>query len=665
MQTPDWTPALAAMRARLDDADPVGALAVLVATLRPPGDADDAEARAASLCAHLDREPDDVGPRLGAAIRRALAGVRCTEALVESGIPGERGFFGGLGLRIGRRLLPEVHPANSLRGLIHRLFDRPDDHLWLAHIEPATARRLLGLLGISAESVPGVAQELAAAIRALSHHIASLGLSPDITRLMPEVDDPDSPFLALSQATLRYVESYENDIEGDEEPLLDATLAVLEDCRARVHRLRAEKHRFGTSLHLTGLTRRLVAQIDRLDRLLHLTEPVERDFTRCAWRLTVTLVRAEHSASHIRPHLRAHADLLAFQVVEHAARAGSKYIASNARQYGRFLLSSLLGGAIVGLFALFKVLLDGDAAPLAEALVFGANYALCFVLIAVTGGTLATKQPAMTANTLARTMAPGDGTHDIEGLAALVERVSRSQFISFVGNLAAALPMGIALVALYGLAFGAPPLDPAKAERLLAELHPWESGSLFYAAIAGVFLATAGLVSGWLDNRNLYRRLPERVEARTRRLLGPARAGRLGRAVGRKLGKLGGNIYLGFCLGAAGSIGLFAGVPFDIRHIAFASAHFGMALTRLGDGIAPGVIGVTALGVALIGLVNFLVSFGLTLTLALSARRFTFSERRALAAAVMRRFARHPWRFFVPPLGERGPPPSPADTATR
>lgn len=655
----DWKQALADATARGAAGDPTGALEVIIGRLRPhPRCPEHADSRLEALCDRLQAGEADTRAALGRWIRAALAGVRSTETLVEAGVPGDRGFLDEAGLRLGRRLLPEVVPADTLRGLVRTLFARGDDHRWLAAIAPDTWQRFLSLVGITAETVEGITAELAAALRILAHHVASLGLSPGITRLLPEVDDPDSPFLALSDTVLRYVRSFDNDVTGDEEPLLDEALAVLGRCRELVHRLRAEKHRFGTSLRLTGLTRRLLAQIDRLDLLLHLTEPVERDFPSCARRLAVTLVEAEDTRDHLRPHLRASADLLAFQVVEHAARKGSRYITDTAGEYSRFLLSSLGGGVLVAIFALFKVLLDAvGAAPAVEALIFSTNYALCFVLIALCGATLATKQPAMTANTLARTMEPRAGRHDVDGLADLIVRVHRSQFVSFVGNLGAALPLGIALAwALVELS-GAPVAGPEKARKMLADLHPWESGSLAYAAIAGVFLSTAGLVSGWLDNRNLYRRLAERIGAHPLlcRVVGPHRAVRIGDFAGRKLGVLGGNVYLGFCLGTAGTIGMVLGIPFDIRHIAFASAHFGMALHTLGLSLPLDYILQIALGVALIGLVNFFVSFGLTLLVALTARRFTFREGRALTGAVLRRFLRRPWAFFLPPLRSRPP----------
>ena len=52
---------------------------------------------------------------------------------------------------------------------------------------------------------------------------------------------------------------------------------------------------------------------------------------------------------------------------------------------------------------------------------------------------------------------------------------------------------------------------PVKSLKLLAEIHPVQSGSVFYAAIAGVFLFLAGVATGWIDNMAVYTRLAQRV----------------------------------------------------------------------------------------------------------------------------------------------------------
>jgi len=176
---------------------------------------------------------------------------------------------------------------------------------------------------------------------------------------------------------------------------------------------------------------------------------------------------------------------------------------------------------------------------------------------------------------------------------------------------------------------------------------------LLYAAIAGVFLFSAGLVSGYVDNRNLYRQIPARVAQHPilRSWLGAERAQRVAAFVDRNLGVLAGNVFLGFCLGSAGTVGEILGIPFDIRHIAFAASHFGMSVEALHGVVPLSLVLQTMMGVALIGLVNFLVSFHLALTAALESRQVTFGEWRALLRLLARRWIRRPWSYFVPPFG--------------
>lgn len=653
--TPDWSAVLADVQVIAAAERPAEALARLVDALRPPHrHADAAEARLAALNAHLTDAPPDVRAGLGRLIRAALTGVDATGCLAEAGIPQDHGFLEELGRRLGRRVLPDVDLGDDLGGVIRRVFRGRRDHLWLRRLQEPTWREFLGLIDITAESVVGVARPLALAVQVLAHHVGSLGHAPEMTRVIPLTEAAGSPFLALSARVVRYLESFDNRIDGDEPPLLDAVFATLAECREAVVHLRRTKHRHGTSLRLTILSLRLLSQIERLDVLLHLTEPVERDFPAAALRLVQALVAAEHGRNQVMPHLRQSADLLALQVVEHAARKGRKYIAHTGRAYGRFLLSSLGGGVLVALFAFFKILLgELDLSLAAQAVLYGLNYALCFVLIYLTGATLATKQPAMTANTIARSMDGPAGERHIEGLAEVIVRVWRSQFISFVGNIAMAFPLGVAISLAMTRLTGAPAADPATARYLIDGLHPFASGALFYAAVAGVFLSLAGLLSGWLDNRNLYRRIPERVARHPalERALGPRRTARLGRFVDHHLGALGGNIFFGFCLGSAGTIGEILGVPFDIRHIAFASANLGTALDGLAWLVPPAEIAIAALGVLLIGFVNFIVSFGLTFTIAVQSRQLTFGETQKLARLLALRFIRQPWAFFIPARG--------------
>jgi site-specific recombinase len=506
----------------------------------------------------------------------------------------------------------------------------------------------LDLLGKgSADVGPGLQE----AVQVLAHQIGGLGMRPEVADRMHWLEAGTSPFLDLSGQALAQVGG-----SADALPLAQV-LETLVRCRSAVVRVRDEKHTYGTSLKLTALTHRLLQLIDRLELLLLLTDPDSPRCARSVVRLSRALVRAECTRNSLLRHAQESADLLLFRVVEHAAYKGRKFITTTRSEYWRFLVSSLGGGLIVGVFALFKVLIDQmDLSQGVEALGFSANYALCFILIHLTGSTLATKQPAVTAHALAHCLeGTGDRRH-LDQLLDTITRVWRTQFISFVGNLVAAFPMGFAVAELYRRTVGTAPAYGAKAEGLLADLHPWASGSLFYAAIAGVFLFSAGLVSGWVDNSSNYSRVPERVAGHPVLIaLGGKRfAGWVSRFVERHLGAVVGNAWLGLCLGAAGTFGAFFGLPFDIRHIAFASAHFAMAVEGLDYAVPASAIVLTTLSVSAIGFVNFLVSFSLALFLAVESRQITFNETRRLVARLSERMRRRPLDFFYPP-GRRGP----------
>ena len=102
--------------------------------------------------------------------------------------------------------------------------------------------------------------------------------------------------------------------------------------------------------------------------------------------------------------------------------------------------------------------------------------------------TLATKQPAMTAATMARVLSEGRNTKkNYIDFAHLVSKLFRSQFIAFVGNVLLSFP--VALIIIYGLEIiFKQNLAIDKSSKLLQDLDPIHSKAIFHACIAGFFL---------------------------------------------------------------------------------------------------------------------------------------------------------------------------------
>jgi site-specific recombinase len=344
--------------------------------------------------------------------------------------------------------------------------------------------------------------------------------------------------------------------------------------------------------------------------------------------------------------------MLALRVTDNAGRTGEHYITTDWPGYREMWRSAMGAGFIIAFMALLKIYASKlGLAPMNQAFVFSMNYALGFVLIHMLHFTIATKQPAMTAATIAAAVSESQSRGDLGRLADLIVDVLRSQFAAILGNVSIAFPTAIALA--YSVAFitGGPFLDGGKAFHLLHELNPIASLAIPHAAIAGVCLFLSGLISGYFDNRAAYDRVPERISRLSwlRTIVGPDRAARTGQWVGENLGGIAGNFFFGIMLGSMGTIGLLFGLPLDIRHIAFAAANFAYALVALDFALPWQEYVWGAVGVALIGLTNLTVSFALALWVALRARDTEFGRTRELLRMLLRRVTAAPGRFFLPP----------------
>jgi site-specific recombinase len=258
----------------------------------------------------------------------------------------------------------------------------------------------------------------------------------------------------------------------------------------------------------------------------------------------------------------------------------------------------------------------------------------------------------MTAQTLAGLLGDIKPTRsaDLEKLVDVAAAVSRSQLAAIAGNVMVALPVAIAVG--FGLSYwaGEPAITVDKGARLIADLDPL-SWALPHAAIAGFFLFLSGLISGYFDNRAAYADLGPRI-ARLRwlqALAGRERAGRFGNYIQERLGGIMGNFLFGCMLGSTGVIGTILGLPLDIRHIAFASAHLGYALVGFQFELPLKAIAWAAFGIAAIGFTNLAVSFALALRTAMRARGIHFEHWGPLLRVLWNRVNHQPRSFLLPP----------------
>lgn len=641
-------------------------------------------------------------PAFAAALGRYLLLVlstrRQTSLYTDVGILSDDGFFTELFRRLSHRVLPPALDERYLPDCLDRILPHARDTAWIAAVSPAMWQRLIDTLKAATAPEPAASHqtvtEILQAIQVLSYRISATGMRPELIRIYTDIKAFESPFLVQNVELHTYLARYVKHLghagtalEADAAAATEAAyeppdhvLVMLDQCDAIVTRIRKTTLRLGTSIALTYRLVQLTQNIQRLRALLSLVDNSARTASRAddvieepdkadaagtpdvstaapvpspALMLALELVEAHNRKYAVNELLASNVNLLARNVTENASRTGEHYIAEDRVQYRAMLRSASGAGLVIGFMALLKILISYlHAAPLIEAFLFSMNYSLGFMLILVLHFTVATKQPAMTASRIAADVHSRDGRNiDLEALVELIVKVIRTQFVAVAGNLLLAFPVAWLIATVWGLLAGHALVSPEKAQHLLQDINPFSTLALFYAAIAGVCLFLAGLISGYYDNKALYTRIGQRIArlAWLQQWLGPERVARLGDYLETNLGGLMGNFYFGVLLGSLGTIGFLLGLPIDIRHITFSAANFAIALVGLQHQVSLHTVLVSVAGVLLIGTVNLWVSFSLALVVALRSRQVRFRHGAQLARMLALRFLKRPLDFMLAP----------------
>lgn len=648
-----------------DSGDPARLITALATKIRPPKarDADHAAHMIQALC-HILGTRLELRTTLRDALFELLGTRKPVSLYVESGVLPSTGFFSELYRRISHKLLPDAIDTGYLKDILALIFIRQDDDVWVSAVPDACWLELLAALRFDEQpaddGLPAPLRGILDAVLVLSYRISSIGLEPELIRNESALEEFASPFLTQNDEVGEYLKQFALAWQNPELELQDEKhiLVLLDQCSQVIQKVRRTASRVGTSISLTFLLRRLTQQMERMEALLVILAALRQDKTgHSAQPLFVslfkTLVSGECHKNDMRQHWRESLELLALRVTENASRAGEHYITSTRAEYFSLLRSAMGAGLVIAFMAVLKLFVAGkQLPPLTEAMIFCLNYGLGFVLIHILHFTVATKQPAMTASAIAASISESGGKNrDMESLTSIIAQTLRSQLAAILGNVLVVVPMAMLIAWGVFTVFGTHFITPEKAHHLLADTDPIHSLSVLYAAIAGVCLFLSGLIAGHHDNLAVYNKIPQRLKQLRwlRRLLGNVRLARVANYVENNLGALAGNFYFGCMLGGMSAIGVLFGLPVDIRHVTFSSAYLGFSLVGLDFTLAPQEVLLAVLGIALIGLTNLVVSFTLALSVAMKARKVTFSHRGMLLKSLGRRFAQQPREFFLPP----------------
>lgn len=575
--------------------------------------------------------------------------------LSEVGIEEQKGFLGEMGTRLIYKFLPPIFSDAEFTKVIQLYFHEKDDFKWLQAIsEEELASFCLSLPSPSfLEIQKPIEKEFINTIYVLAHKIAAIGIEQEVIAKLPHLDDLESPFLGLSREVTMYVERKLTATNKDTTTDFGQIKIMVSQCKSQINLLYKHKDKFGISLKMTVLIRRLEKYLSRLLQLLSWLEaktPVSRALLTA--QILQEIVYTQNTKYSLRRYVADTLQFLSFKVVENTSKTGENYIASSKKEYWKLFRKALGGGIIVAFLCGIKTTIYYQHFPIFwEAFFYTLNYSIGFIIIHLLQFTLATKQPAMTASTIAASLSNGGKNPSwLTNSTRLLTNLTRSQFISLLGNAIIAFPVAYGLSWINFWITGYHLASPQKAYKMIQELHLLDSLAIFHAGIAGIYLMISGLISGYYENKWIYSSMQERVSQNIylKAIFKPETLTRYAHFLTKNIGSLTGNFFLGVFLGTTAAVGFTLGLPLDIRHITFSSGNFGLAAAKFGTNLPLSVIIHSLAGVAVIGLINVIVSFGLSIIIALSSRGTHWREIKQLSKSVFFQFFQNSLSFIYP-----------------
>lgn len=565
--------------------------------------------------------------------------------------------------RLIAKLIPQQAPIDSLEFILNQVFYDRKDFQWINKIPQEQLIRLFELLSAKSfylgDTKSPVISEILYGLEVLTQRVSGRAMEPEVSKMTPEYRNFDNPFIGLLQEMNAIIEY----IRLQDHPYLESTdinykqlLILLSQCEKYIDDAFVNSKKLGISMKVNQSLLRLRQQLHRIKEILpYILLDDKSQSTIQSIEFIKKLIEINNNKTNVRKLINESTQSIAYEITQHTAQTGEHYITSTRKEYFNMLWSACGGGLIVGILCVIKVFLGKiDTSIFGHAVLYSLNYAIGFTAIYLLGCTLATKQPAMTATALVSALDKKNESKEEENykywsFANFFAQVFRSQFIAFVGNVFIAFPVSFILI--WGIDYlFAYNLAESKWRTLITELDPINSPAIGHAAIAGVFLFLSGIIAGSIANRDKHHSLYFRIEQHPilKKIFGKKRTIKIADWYRKKWAGVSSNIWFGIFMGTTGSIGIFLGLDLDIRHITFTSGNLALGIYGSEFRVPTDMIIWGILGIGIIGFVNFIVSFTLSLTLAFRARKLKMYEFILVGKAIWALFLLRPMLFFFP-----------------
>ena len=603
------------------------------------------------------RENEEVTENFGYYIRNLFEGKPFNLSLTEANILSENAFYPELKKRLLDTFLPSVENEETIWYLVDTVSVRPKADLeFFRNLKKEDLDEVFRLLKIDRMILkPSVKNELLFSLNILAWRIIGNAMDVQVVNMAPEYRKFDNPFLAMQNEIDLLNQSFKENPEfllTSKDVNYKQIKVYLKQCLEFVALAFKNSSKYGISGKINQSLLKIRQQLERMTDILSvMIFDKEEDVLKNSKRLFFKILEYKSHKNNLRELFSDSTTLKSHLITNHTAETGSHYIASTTKDYLMMFWRASGGGIIVGALCVLKLLYGYiPGSDFSHAFLYAFNYAMGFIMIFLMNYTLATKQPAMTAATMAKVLSEGENTQkNYTDFAHLVSKLFRTQFIAFMGNVLLAFPIALAII--YGIdVLFAQNFAAEKSTKLLTDLDPFESKAVFHACIAGFFLFISGIISGNVGNSSVFYHIPKRIEKNPllNYFFGKSASKGLSDYYAKNWAGIISNFWFGIFLGITGPVGLFFGLDLDIRHITFASGNFALGLYGADFSVTAKTFWISFVTVFLIGFFNFAVSFGLSMILAFRSRKVNFGEVKEIYREIVRYFLKNPLRFFLP-----------------
>ena len=230
--------------------------------------------------------------------------------------------------------------------------------------------------------------------------------------MVPEYNHLESPFLAFETELLEIEERLRNGeiqfVSSDD--LNYKQMSILHNqCLDFIAQAFKNSSKFGITLKVNQALLRIKQQLERIRTLMnYLVADTDKDRVVNTINLSLQLIEYNCYKNNISRLIDESTQTVSYEITQYTAKTGEHYITETAKEYFKMFKASLGAGFVVGFLCIFKILLSKvDSSDFGFAFLYSMNYAFGFILIYLCGFALATKQPAMTASTIIKTIEEG------------------------------------------------------------------------------------------------------------------------------------------------------------------------------------------------------------------------------------------------------------------